>query len=152
MTQDLLVDLGEEYLMKNGFDAITVTVGLYDDSTDALSDTSDVTSTINGTDSDVSTEPTNTNYARQSATFTASDLSGNWGVDNDSLFSFDFSDITTSQNVDTAFIAYSFTAADTGDTSSELHLLANPALTQSRDIGSIDTLEIAAGDLQVTVN
>lgn len=144
MTQDLLVDLGEEYLMKNGFDAITVNVGLYDDSTDALSDTSDV--------GDITTEPGNANYARASVTFSAADLSGNWGVDNDSKFSYDFSDTTTSKDVDTAFVTYSFTASDTSDTTAQEHLLANPALSQTRDIGSIDTLEIAAGDLQITVN
>lgn len=144
MTQDLLTDLGEEYVIKNGLDAITVTVGVYDDSTDALSDTSD--------EGDITTEPTNTNYARQSVTLSADDISGNWGVDNDSLFSFDFSDQTTSQNVDTAFVLYSFTASDTSDTTSTTHLLANPALSQTRDIGSIDTLEIAAGDLEIKLD
>lgn len=144
MTQDLLVDLGEEYLMKNGLDAITVNVGLYNDSTDSLSDSDDVGA--------ITTEPTNTNYSKASVSLTAADLSGNWGVDNDSKFSFDFSDQTTSEDVDTAFITYSFQASDTGDTSANSHLLANPGLSQTRDIGSIDTLEIAAGDLQITVN
>lgn len=144
MTQDLLTDLGEEYVIKNGLDGITVNVGLYNDATDALSDTSDV--------GDITTEPTNTNYAQASVTLTAADISGNWGVDNDTLFSFDFSDITTSQNVDTAFITFSFLASDTGDGSSTTHLIANPALSQTRDIGSIDTLEIAAGDLEIKLD
>lgn len=144
MTQDLLTDLGEEYTIKNGLDAITVNVGLYNDSTDSLSDSSDV--------GDITTEPSNTNYSTQSVTFTAADISGNWGVDNDSQFQFDFSDQTTSENVDTAYVSYSFQASDTGDTSANEHLLANPALSQTRDIGSIDTLSVNAGDLQIRLD
>lgn len=144
MTQDLVTDLGEEYLMKNGYDAITVTVGVYNDSTDAISDTDDIGS--------ITTEPSNSNYSRKSVTFTATDISGNWGVDNDSQFVFDFSDQTASEDVDTAFIVYSFQAEDTGDSSSQDHLIANPGLTQTRDIGSVDELRVDPGDLQITVN
>lgn len=144
MTQDLLTDLGEEYLIKNGLDGITVTVGLYNDGTDALSDTSDL--------ADITTEPSNTNYSTASVSLTAADISGNWGVDNDTTFQFDFSDQTTSEVVDTAYVEYSFQASDTNDGSSTAHLLANPALSQDRDIGSIDTLEIAGGDLELKVD
>lgn len=144
MTTDLLVDLGEEYLIKNGLDGATVTVGLYDDGTDQLSDTSDLSA--------ITTQPSNSNYSTVSVGVTATDLSGNWGVDNDALISFDFSDTTTSKIVDAAFVQISFQASDTGDTTANSHLIANPALSQDRDIGSIDTLEIAAGDLQITVD
>lgn len=148
MTQDLLVDLGEEYLMKNGLDGVSVTVGLYDDSTDSLSDTSDV--------SDITTEPSDLapsyNYNRQSANVSAADISGNWGVDNDSKITFDLSGDSTSNDVDTAFVVVNFQASDTGDSSANDHLAANPALSQTRDIGSIDTLEIAAGDLEIKVD
>lgn len=143
MTKDLLTDLGEEYVIKNGLET-TVTVGVYNDATDALSDTSDI--------GDITTEPSNTNYSTVSATFSAADLSGNWGVDNDSLFEFDFSDQTTSEEVDTAYVTISFQAEDTGDGSATEHLIANPALTQTRDIGSIDTLEVAAGDLKIKLD
>jgi hypothetical protein len=145
MTQDLLVDLGEEYCIKNGLDAITVSVGLYNDATDALSDPSDV--------GDITTEPSNANYAQASVTFSAYDnASANWAVDNDTKFTFDFSDQTTSEDVDTAVITYDFQAEDTSDTTITTHLIANPALSQTRDIGSIDTLEIAAGDLEIALN
>lgn len=144
MTQDLLTDLGEEHLMDNGFDGATIKVGLYNDSTDGLTDSDDVGA--------ITTEPTNTNYSRQSDTVTSADISGNWGVDNDSKISFDFSDQTTSEVVDTAFVIINFQADDTGDTSANDHLIANPALSQDRDIGSIDTLEIAAGDLELKVD
>jgi hypothetical protein len=144
MTQNLLTDLGEEYLIKNGLDGITVTVGVYNDSEDGLSDSSDIGS--------ITSEPGNSNYSRKSVTFSAADLSGNWGVDNDSQFVFDFSDTTTSDVVDTGFVAYSFQAEDTGDASSNLHLLANPALTQDRDIGSIDELRVDPGDLDIRLD
>lgn len=144
MTQNLLTDLGEEYMIKNGIDAITVSVGLYDDGVDNLGEASDVGS--------ITSEPANGNYTQASVTFSASDLGGNWGVDNDSKFTFDFSDTTTSKNVDTAFVTYSFTADDTGDTSSTTHLIANPGLSQDRDVGSIDTLEVATGDLQIKLD
>lgn len=144
MTQDLLTDLGEEYFTKNNIDGASLDVGLYNDSTDGLSDTSDI--------GDITTEPSNTNYARQTDTFSASDISGNWGVDNDNKISFDFSDQSTSENVDTAFVIANFQASDTGDGSANDHLIANPALSQSRDIGSIDTLEFAAGDLELKLD
>lgn len=145
MTQDLLTDLGEEALMTNGFDGISVEVGLYDDSADQLSDGSDL--------GDITSEPGSSyNYSRQSVTFSASDLSGDWGVDNDSQFSFDLSGDTTQKDVDTAFVVYTFQASDTGDGSPTDHVIANPALSQTRDVGSIDTLEIAAGDLSIKVD
>lgn len=144
MTQDLLVDLGEELLIDQGLDGLTVTVGVYNDATDALSDTSDY--------GDITTEPTNTNYATASVTLSAADISGNWGVDNDGSFTFDFSDQTTSEEVDTFYVTYSFTADDTGDTGDNQHLIANPAMTQTRDIGSIDEINVSAGDVEITVD
>jgi hypothetical protein len=143
MTQDILTDLGEEYLIKNGFDGATVIVALYNDATDNLGDTDDIAA--------ITTEPTNTNYARQSSTVSAADLSGDWGFENDSTLTFDFSDQTTSETVDTAAYIVNFQAVDTGDAGANDHLVATGALSQDRDIGSIDTLEFAAGDLELTV-
>jgi|GEM_PF-5435795 len=142
--QDIITDLGEEQLIKRGYDAITVTVGVYLDSTDTITESDDLGA--------ITTEPTNTNYATASVTFSAADLSGDWGVDNDASFSFDFSDQTSSQDVDTFYVEYSFTAADTGDGSATAHLIATVGMTQARDIGSIDTLDVAAGDLSITVS
>jgi hypothetical protein len=148
MTQDLLTDIGEEYLIKNGFDGITVTVGVYNDVSDGLSETDD----YDGSTGDITTEPTNTNYSTASVSLSAADFSGNWGVDNDSQFSFDFSDQSTSENVDTFFVLYTFQSSDTGDGSPQTHLIANPAMTQTRDIGSIDTLTVSSGNFEITVN
>ena len=144
MTTDLLTDLGEELFVKQGYDALTVMVGLYNDSVDGLGEASDI--------GDVTSEPTTSAYSRQSVTFSAADLNGNWGVDNDAAFSFDFTDTTVREDVDCAFVLYSFQATDTSDGSSELHLIANPSLSQRREIGSIDTLDIQGGDLQIRLD
>lgn len=144
MTTDLLVDLGEEYLIRNGLDGATLTIGLYYDATDGLGDTSDI--------GDITTEPGNANYARQSVAFSRADLSGNWGVDNDAAFSFDFTDNDTSSEVDAAFVAISFTADDTGDSGSNLHLLANPALQKARTLSEISTIDFDAGDMFISVD
>jgi len=133
MTQDILVNLGEEELVKNGFDGDTLTVGVYNDSTDNLGDTNTV--------ADITTEPTNSNYNPQTSVFSAVQISGDWGVDNDSQLSFDFSDQTSSETVDTFYVS---------DGAGNLY--ATVAMTQDRDIGSIDSLDVAAGDLEITVN
>lgn len=143
MTQDILTDLGEEYFIKNGLEA-TFTVGVYNDATDGITESDDLSA--------IGTEPTNTNYSTQSVSFTAADLSGDWGVDNGSSFSFDFSDQSTSENVDTFYIQISFTASDTSDTASTDHLIAVIAMSQTRDIGSVDSIDVAAGDLSITVS
>lgn len=144
MTTDLLTDFGEELFVKQGLDTLTVEVGLYHDATDGLNDSSDVGS--------VTTEPTNANYSRQTVTFSASDFSGNWGVDNDSQFSFNFTDTTVKDDVDAAFVTYTFQAEDSSDGSSTTHLIANPSLSQRREIGSIDQLDVQAGDLQIRLD
>ena len=133
MATDILVDLGEEELMTNGFDGQTFTVGVYDDSTNILSDTDTV--------SDITTEPSNANYSPQTSTFSIANLAGDFGVSNDSQLSFDFSDISTSQVVDAFYV-------EDGNG----QLLFNAAMTQDRDIGALDSLDVAAGDLQITVN
>jgi len=146
MTTDILTDLGEEQLAKRGIE-ITVSVGLYDDSTDGLGDTSDV--------GDITTEPGNSNYSRQSVTLSAADLSGNWGVDNDASFSFDFSDVVqgdaAAQDVDAAFVVHNFQAADTGDSAANDHLIATAGI-QTRGTGSVDTIDFAAGDLELPID
>jgi len=134
MTLDILVDLGEEELIKNGFDGQTLTVGVYHDAgADNLSDTSTV--------SDITTEPSNGNYSTQTDTFTAAQISGDWGVDNDNLFSFDFSDQSTSKIVDAYYVS---------DGAGNLYF--NAAMSQDRDIGEFDTLNADPGNVSITVD
>lgn len=139
----LLTDVGEEYLVKNGLDGASLTVGLYNDSTDAAGEGFDLGS--------LTTEPTNTNYSRETDTFTVSDISGDWGFDNDTQLQFDFSDQSSSETVDAYFIVANFQSSDAGDTSATDHIIVTGALSQSRDIGSIDTLNVSAGGVGLTV-
>lgn len=140
---NLLTNIGEEWYTENNVDSVSIDVGLYNDSTDTLGETSTLSS--------ITTEPSGSNYSRQTSTVTSKQISGDFGFDNDSLLSFDTSD--SSQTVDAAFIVVNF-QSDTvaGDGSANDHLVAAGDLSQSRDLSQIDTLEIASGDLEVTVD
>jgi len=137
-----LTNIGEEWLVENNANGVTVTVGLYNNSTDALSETSTL--------SDITTEPAGAAYARQSSTVTTLQISGDFGFDNDSQLSFDTSD--SSQTVDHQFPVVNF-KSDTvaGDASATDHMVGYSALTQSRDLSQVDTLNIPAGDLELTL-
>jgi hypothetical protein len=130
----LLTDLGEEWTLETALEGASISVGLYNDSTDAISDANDL--------ADITTEPSGAAYSRQSTTLTMTD-GGDWQVETSAQVSFDTSD--SSQNVDSYFLVANFQADDTGDGSATDHLIATGALSQSRDLSQIDTLNIAAG-------
>ena len=138
----ILTDLGEEWYAKNNVDTATLPVGLYNDATDGINDTNDLSA--------ITTEPSGAAYGRQSAAVSAADLSGDWGFDNDAELSFDTSDST--QTVDGYFFVATFQASDTGDSTNQDHLIATGALSQSRNLSDIDTLKISAGGIGVKVN
>ena len=139
----ILNDLGEEWLVKHNADGVTLDVGLYDDSTDAISDPDDLGA--------ITTEPTSGNYARQTGeSFSASDIDGDWGFENDNQISYDVTN--TTETVDSYFIVANFQAEDTNDSAAEDHLIATGALSQSRDLSQIDTLNISAGGTGVKVD
>jgi hypothetical protein len=139
----ILTDLGEEWMMKFDLDAEAIDVGLYDDSTDQISDGDDL--------GNITSEPSGGNYSRQSGeALSASDISGDWGVDNDSTISFDVTN--TSGTVDSYFFVANFQASDTGDTSASDHLVLTGSLSQSYDLSNLDTLDISSGTAGVTVN
>lgn len=132
----LLTDVGEEYTLKTALEGVTLSVGLYNDATDSISDTDDIAS--------LTTEPGGAAYARQSDTFSLIDNgSGDWQLDNDAQLTFDTTD--SSNTVDSYFIVASFQASDTGDGGATDHMIATGALSQSRDLSQIDTLNIDAG-------
>lgn len=142
-----LHDTGEEFIMDAVFrsDTITkpgsVTVGLYNDSTDALSDGSNV--------SDITTEPGGSNYARQNASldssdFTNSDSGGDWQTTIKDL-TFDTSD--SNQNVDSYFVVVSYSSDDVGADSG--HLFWTGSLDQTYDLNSVDTLTLSGAGLKV---
>jgi hypothetical protein len=132
----ILVDAGEEYLMKNGFDGATIDTGLYNDNTDSISETDIDPSTA------ISTEPTGSNYSRISNTPTAADYSGDWGIEYAGSYTTDDS----TQTVDGAFGVINFQSDDASQGSANDNLVYTAGLSQSRDLSQIDTL-----DLTVTV-
>lgn len=132
----LLTNIGEEYVVKNGAIGTGFVVGLYNDGTDAVSDTDDI--------SDLTTIPSGGSYAAQSVTMEADD-DGDWHAQSSAEITFDTSD--SSETVDSYYIAKSFQAVDTSDGSATLHLLYTGALSQSRDLSQIDTLKLSAGSI-----
>lgn len=139
----LLTDLGEEWILETDVTGVgSLSVGLYNDSTDSISDTNDL--------ADISTEPSGGSYSRQSTNISVSDISGDWGFDTDSQASFDTSD--SSQSVDSYFFVANFPADDTSDGSSTDHLIATGSLSQTYDLSNVDTLNISAGTAGVTVS
>jgi hypothetical protein len=145
-----LHDTGEEFAIKDLFreDEITkpadVSIGLFNDATDALSDTSDV--------GDINTEPSGAAYATQTASFSSADFtsqdnaSGNWEVViADQVF--DTSD--SSQDVDAYYVEVTFQAEDTGDGSANAHLYWTGDLDQTYDLNSVDQFTLSGAGLEI---
>ena len=140
---NLLTNVGEEYVIENNANGETVKVALYDQSTDSISDPDDVAS--------ITTEPSGGAYARQSSPVTTRQIGSDFGFDNDSKISFDTSDSSTTVD-HAAFIVNFQSDSVSGDSSATDHLIGVAELSQSRDLSQIDTVEVAAGDLEVTVS
>lgn len=119
-----LHDEGELLVLDAALSSRDMDVGLFDDSTDALSDGSVY--------ADITTEPGGASYAPQTAAggTTNQDANGNTDIDLGSL-SFDTSDSTAV--VDAVYIR----DTTTGD------LIFTNALDSSYDLSSIDTLDLS---------
>jgi len=140
---NLITNIGEEYLIENNAQGATVKVALYDDTTDGISDSSTL--------SDITTEPGGASYERQSSSVTTRQIGSDFGFDNDSKLSFDTSD--SSNTVDTAAFIINFNSDSVaGDSSPTDHLIGVADLSQSRDLSQIDIVEVASGDLEVTID
>lgn len=145
MTQDILTVAGEEYVTKNGLDGATITYGLYYDPTDNVTDSDYDPATV------ITTEPTNTDYARQSVTMseeqTATDV---WGVASGSTASFDFSDTSSADKVDTLFAIINFNSSYAGGTAN--HIIATLALVNEHTIGNVNSIDFAAGEIEINLS
>jgi hypothetical protein len=137
---NVITDVGEEFFYETNTDGQTVDVGLYDDSTDALGEADNLAA--------ITTEPSGSSYTRQTDTVTTGLFSGEFGIDNDTELSFDVSDSTRS--VDALFIVANFQSDSVaGDASSTDNLIAAGDLSQTRDLSSIDTLTVPAGEVTI---
>lgn len=138
----ILTDVGEEYTVKTALDGVTLDIGVYNDATDNITDSEDL--------ADITTEPSDGNYVRKSVGFTASDISGNWGIDSDTDVVFDMTD--TTGTVDSYFVVANFTATDTGDAGATDHLVVTGQLSQSYDLSQLTELTLTSGGIGWTVN
>jgi len=139
----ILTDLGEEYIITEDLTTDSVAVGLYDDSVDNISDPDDLAS--------ITTEPRDGNYTRQSnVPVSAVDISGNFGINNDGKVTFDLQD--TTPDVDSYFFVANFNSSVAGDSSAQDHLILTGSLSQTYDLNSVDSLEIASGTAGVTID
>ncbi|MFB6284573.1 MAG: hypothetical protein ABEK59_11720 [Halobacteria archaeon] len=146
-----LHDTGEEFIIDTVFRQDTIgsrpgslSVGLYNDATDSLSDSSDI--------GGISTEPAGASYSRQTASldsgdYTNSDSGGDWQtVIADQTF--DTSD--SSQDVDSYFVVVNFQSDDTNDGSSTDHLFWTGDLDQTYNLNSVDSFTLSGAGLSVS--
>jgi len=139
---DLLTDYGEEYWQRASTgdltEATTWEIGIFNDTTDAIADGDDVAA--------ITTEPGNTNYARQSVTasnITFAQETGDIVFDVPNV-TFDLTDNASSNDFDSWFIVIPFTSNVVGsDGSVTDHLVMT---------GSLSTTYTGTntGNLQVT--
>lgn len=146
MTTQILYQHGEEFVQDLIINSgKTFSIGLYNDTTDALSDTSDV--------GDITTEPTGSAYGRQddlASNFTATLEAGDVQIAGSTL-TYDVSDST--QAVDAAFVVVPFdsnlVSSDGGTTTD--HLMFTVALDQEYDLSQFDsTVDLDPVDLTLS--
>lgn len=132
-------DRGEEYTIKTETGQISpasdITVGLFNDSTDNLSDSDDIGA--------INTEPNDGNYTRKTFTFGTSDISVS--KDTSGNFRYTVKDfiidvVGTTGVVDSFFVLISFNGQ--GDSSQTQHLVYTGALDQQRDLSNIDKIRL----------
>jgi hypothetical protein len=128
----VLTNDGEEYIVRNGLSGAAISVGLFDDTTDTISDG-------DNDPSSVTTEPSNGNYTKQSHTIVGGDIArygGDWGIQFDVTF-----DVTnTTGTVDAVFLIINFQPDGEGAASDRL--VGTADLSQSRDLSQIDQLDV----------
>ncbi len=138
---NILTDYGEEYYHRTGTgdlaEVSTWDIGIYDDSTDTIAEGDDVAA--------ITTEPGNTNYARQSVTASNITFTQSGGdVENDVPdVTFDLSDNATSNTVDSWFVVIPYQATIiSADGSATDHLVLTGDLSQSYTLSNVDNLQV----------
>lgn len=141
-------DTGEEWKQKTiwrqdniGTRVGSVTVGLYDDSTDSLSESDDLAA--------ITTEPNDGNYARQSVSVDSTDVTlSQVSGDIDADMSVTFDTTNTTGTVDAVFVVVNFQSdIVNSETSANDHLLASTSLgSGSEDLSNLDSLSVDVTD------
>lgn len=136
-----LHDEGEEFVIKQIFESdiyslpTSVTVGLYDDSTDTLSDSSSTSAITTGTG------VTNSVTLDSSGFQTQTDGNTDWKGSNANTLSFDLSGVS-SGSIDSWYIQATYDQDN--DTSDETVLVATGDLSQSYTLSNVDTFDLNA--------
>jgi len=150
MVSDGYHDVGEEWAQKTTYrqDLITrdttIEILLYDDSTDALTDSSDI--------GDINTEPTDGNYTRQTVTLDSSDLTFSV-VDGDlraeAMLSFDVENTTGTVDAWGAVVDFQSDVVN-AEGAQNPHLIATALfLDGSRDLSNYLTFDL---DVRLDLN
>lgn len=149
------LDTAEEFILKMALrtdlisDAPAVlTVGLYNDAADDITATSSL--------GDITTEPSDGNYARRTVSLNAgdvviSDSGGNWQIElteDGSDLSFDCTDTTGS--VDACFVIANFTSVDQSTVSNVDVLIFTIPLSQAYNLSNVTTLDVNDARVSLT--
>lgn len=132
-------NIGEEYASKTALDGDTVAVGLYDSSSDTVTETDDLSA--------IDTEPQGSAYARQSVTLSGEARSGDWANVSAAEVTFDISD--SSGNFDAYFFVVNFTSSVAGDGSASDHLLSAAPLGKTYNAEDLAKIDLNAGEIGV---
>lgn len=135
----VLPDTGEEYIFDK-LDGESLTVVLYNDSSNGIGDTDDYDA--------ITTEPTGSDYAPQSSAFTSTVVSGEQTLENASGLEWQVGD--ASETVDAFAVIVNYQSDRTGEGSASDHLLFTGLLTESRDLSQNTTFTLDAGDVALS--
>lgn len=146
---DNLTHYGEEFIQKLAFTPGNITrptnleVLLFDDSTDTLTDSDDVSA--------ISTEPTDGNYTRQTISF--DDTAFSHLVENTdsvaAMIDVVFDVINTTGDVDGFAVLGTFLSDRAGDSSANQHIIFTGSLDQTYPLSKSDELTIENGGVSL---
>lgn len=98
---------------------------------------------------DISTEPSDGNYSRQTGSFSKNDVNGDWRLETDSDTVFDMTD--TTGRIDAGAVIVNYQSSDTGDGSANDHILFTFSLEQDYLLENTDQLTINAGTINNSI-
>lgn len=128
-----------------------IIVGVFDNSTDSVTDTSDYDGDPSDlTGDDITTEPTDGNYTQKRYSLDSADVevkkvSGNWRIE---FTDHTFDMINTTGDVDHYFVLGKFQSDEAGDSAQNWHLLTIGPLEQNYSLSNVDQLENVDAGIQ----
>lgn len=137
---NFVTNAGKEYVFDETQDGDTLTVLLFDNTTDGLAEGDNLSA--------ITTEPDDADtYERQDTLISTLEFTGDYGFENDSEIAFDVE--TNTETVDSAGYIANFESSVEGDTEASDNLVAVGALSETRNLDEFDQITIPAGDLEL---